>query len=156
MFLNSCSTEVGQASVEAAFLIPIFSLALSLLLQPLCLLYTKTVMWNAAAETARLAETNDSSEDCTEFAKRRLAALPELPLFHEGEWEIEIDGAQEQQVTVTITGYAKPLPFLGLVAAMQNAGDTDRFELKTQVTEQLRPEWLEGDYAEWIEAWDDV
>lgn len=64
-------------------LIPAFLLLLLLMLQPVCLLYTRSVMESTAAETARLLATGDADGDeaYRSFALRRLAAIPDLSIF---------------------------------------------------------------------------
>lgn len=74
----------GQASVEAALLLPTILLLLALLMQPACLLYTRCVMEGAAVEVARLAATAREGLDVRPFALRRLAAVPEVSVFHVG------------------------------------------------------------------------
>ena len=73
----------AQSTVEAAFLLPTFLTLVLLALQPVCLLYTRAVMESAAAETARLMTTTTvgDDEDIKEFARRRLAAVPDVRFF---------------------------------------------------------------------------
>ena len=70
----------GQATVEAALLIPALLISLLLLIQPGILLYTRMVMEGAAAEGCRVLATASSLEENTEtvegFIKRRLASVP--------------------------------------------------------------------------------
>ena len=103
---TSCSFRrqcAGQATVEAAVLIPSVMLLLGILVQPVCLLYTRAVMHGTAAETARAVLTARGAEDlteCEQYARRRLAAVPEVSVFHVGgtdDWQIGVaqgdDGA---------------------------------------------------------------
>ncbi|MGN0070889.1 MAG: TadE/TadG family type IV pilus assembly protein [Atopobiaceae bacterium] len=156
--MTCCSSELaeerGQASVEAAALLPAVSLLALLLLQPLCLAYTQMVMREAASETARAAIGTADEERLEEFCRRRLAAVPEISIFSTGDWDIGIEGAEEQVVTVTISGHAEPLPLAGAMMAAQLESDPDGIVLRVQVKEQLRPAWLEGTYDDWIEVWD--
>ena len=76
--------EEGQASVEVAVLIPVLFLVVALLVQPACLLYTRAVMSGAAAQGARLAASNPSSDEAVAFVRRRLKAVPEVSVFHAG------------------------------------------------------------------------
>ena len=68
-----------------------------LALQPVCLLYTRAVMESAAAETARLMTTTTAEDDdLKEFTRRRLAAVPNVSIFHAGgplSWDIELGRA---------------------------------------------------------------
>ena len=77
--------EEGQATVEAAVLIPTVMVVLALLLQPAMLLYTRAVMSGAAAEGARLATTATYDEAvflAGSFVKLMLCAVPDLACFH--------------------------------------------------------------------------
>ena len=153
-FSSELAEERGQASVEAAALLPAVSLLVLLLLQPLCCAYSEMVMREAAAETARAAAGTADEERLEKFCRRRLAAIPGIAIFSDGDWDIEIAGAEEQAVTVSIAGHAKPLPLLGTIAVSALGSDGDGIVLKVQVEEELRPAWLEGTYDDWIEVWD--
>lgn len=153
--------ERAQATVEAAFLLPVFLTLLLLVLQPVCLLYTRSVMEHAAAATARLMITTEGADDeaCRAFALRRLAAVPDLAVFHAGgplSWDIELRRAKDTggPVSVAIEGAARPLPalgaFVGSVGTLNAQGDV---KLRTEVTYEGRPTWLEGSYDTWMEAW---
>ena len=66
----------GQASVEAALLVPVVLTLVALLVQPACVLYTRAVMASTAAELTRLAATSRGGEgDVRAYALRRLAAV---------------------------------------------------------------------------------
>ena len=151
----------AQSTVEAAFLLPTFLTLVLLALQPVCLLYTRAVMESAAAETARLMTTTTvgDDEDIKEFARRRLAAVPDVSIFHAGgplSWDIELGRSDAGGVSsVSVTGEVKPLPVIGaFVQAMGSAGQNGYVELRVDVSYRSRPEWLEGDYDSWIAAWD--
>lgn len=156
-----CGEELGQATVEAAILLPVFLLLLLLMLQPVCLLYTKSIMEASAAETARLMVTSssDGDESYRSFALRRLAAIPDLSIFHAGgphAWEVECAPASQAggPVRVVIEGAVRPLPVLGaFVGAVGEVNAQGDVRLRVEVTYEGRPEWLEGDYAAWVEAW---
>ncbi len=142
-------------------LIPVFLTLLLLALQPICLLYTRSVMEAAAAQTARLMTTADaeSEESCRAFALRRLAAVPDFSIFHAGgplSWDIDLRfDVGNGTSRVSIVGYATPLPvlgaFAGVVGATNAQGDV---ELAVEVAYEGRPTWLEGSYEIWIERWD--
>ncbi len=97
----------AQSTVEAAFLLPTFLTLILLALQPVCLLYTRAVMESAAAETARLMTTTTAEDDdLEEFTRRRLAAVPNVSIFHAGgplSWDIELGRAG--------AGGVRPCPF---------------------------------------------
>ena len=149
-----------QSTVEAAFLLPTFLTLILLALQPVCLLYTRAVMESAAAETARLMTTTTAEDDdLKEFTRRRLAAVPNVSIFHAGgplSWDIELGRAGAGGVSsVSVSGEVKPLPVIGAFAqAMGGTAEGGYVELKVDVSYQSRPEWLEGDYDSWIAAWD--
>lgn len=150
----------AQATVEAAFLLPVFLLLVLLALQPVCLLYTRTVMEGAAAATARLAMTATAEDEAIEaFAIRRLAAVPDIAIFHVGgplNWNIDCTRGAEGEGggAVGITGYVRPLPVIGAFAhAFGSANAQGDIELAVSVSYRARPGWLEGDYATWISEW---
>ena len=123
-------------------MLPTFLMLILLALQPVCLLYTRAVMESAAAETARLMTTTTAEDDdLKEFTRRRLAAVPNVSIFHAG--------------GPSVSGEVKPLPVIGAFAqAMGGTAEGGYVELKVDVSYQSRPEWLEGDYDSWIAAWD--
>lgn len=155
--------RTAQATVEAAFLLPTFLTLVLLALQPVCLLYTQAVMESAAAQTARLMVTADAESDeaCRAFALRRLAAVPDVSVFHAGgplSWDIELTCAEETggQVGVTIAGTVRPLPIIGAFArAFGETNASGDVRLEVSVDYEGRPAWLEGDYETWIAMWDD-
>ena len=165
-WISPCTEAAGetraQATVEAAFLLPVFLTVLLLALQPVCLLYTRAVMEGAAGQTARLMITSEQPDAAgyRAFALRRLAAVPDVAIFHAGgplAWDItcEAAAAGAGSVRVTVTGAVEPLPVLGAFAGLwgtRNAqGD---IELAVEVAYEGRPSWLEGDYETWTAVWD--
>lgn len=147
--------------MEAAFLLPTFLTLLLLTLQPVCLLYTRSIMESAAAETARLMITAEEDADAYEaFALRRLSAVPDLSIFHEGgplAWDIELSLAEENDgaVGVAIEGMVNPLPVLGAFVGAFGSKDADGdVVLRVEVSYEGRPDWLEGDYDTWTEVWE--
>ncbi len=151
----------AQATVEAAFLLPVFLLVLLLALQPVCLLYTRSVMESAAAETARLMVTGDASDEEAHraFAMRRLAAVPDVSIFHAGgplAWDVELGYAGGGGTArVSIEGAVTPLPVIGAFAG--TFGERDAHGdvlLRVEVERAGGPSWLEGDYETWISSWD--
>lgn len=153
---RSCT---AQATVEAAVLVPVFLTVLLLSLQPACMLYTRTVMESAAAETARVAalwEGAPDDEAVVAFAQRRLAAVPDLAIFHEGgplAWDIDVERT-EKTVAVSVSGALRPLPVIGAFARF--GGNTDAYgnlRLSARAEIAYRPEWVEGGYDDWIALW---
>ena len=154
--LNQFSDR-GQSTVEAAVVLPSVMLVFALLLQPACLSYTRSVMRGAAGECARAAATAYGSDlgSCKAFALRRLAAVPEVPLFHVGgqsDWSIRIDRG-EKQVSVQISGHARPLPLLGALSGLVSMRDGKGVVLRVSLSEQMRPDWVGGDYGAWQSMW---
>lgn len=155
-----CSEALGQASVEAAAFIPVIMLLLALLLQPAFLLYTRSVMQQAAAEGVRVLATREvggAGDDaaCEAYVKRRLRAVPDVAAFHTGEWEVELSGdSMSREVRVGVEGRLRPLPLLGVLAQMLGEPDGDEVVLRVEVTGGARPDWLEGGYGEWVTMWD--
>ena len=148
----------GQATVEAALLVPVVLTLVALLVQPACALYTRSVMAGTAAEVARLVATaRGSDEDVRDYALRRLAAVPDVPVFHEGgpeAWEVATEGPDDAgRVTVSVEGRVRPLPLLGaLVAALGPSGD-GCVVLRAETSLDVRSDWVRGSYEEWIGIW---
>lgn len=123
----------GQATVEAAFVIPIVFTLLLLLIQPGIILYDRMVMRQAAAEGCRLLATRSivsglSDERCIELIKRQLAAVPPHDLFHihhEGcSWDIQIVGDETSAaVSVSIRNRIRLLPLFDTTGAILGAAD---------------------------------
>lgn len=151
----------GQATVEAALLLPMLLFFCAFLLQPACVLYARTVMEGAAAEGARALATahGDAATPDTvrAFVLRRLDAVPNLDLFHVGGsegWDIELEGgAEAQQARVSVVGHAKPLPFFGGLTQVMGETDAQGIVIRAEVNEAVRPEWLEGSYDDWTQLW---
>lgn len=150
-------SQRGQASVEAALLLPTTLLLLALLMQPACLLYTRCVMEGVAVEVARLAATAREGFDVRPFALRRLAAVPEVSVFHVGgqqDWEVSTEGPDERGlVKVLLSGHARPLPLLGGICGLLGESDEKGLVLEARVTASTRPDWLEGSYGDWVGMW---
>lgn len=150
------SQTSGQASVEAAFLMPTLLLALGMLLQPACLLYTRMVMVQAAAETARVLITAPDGQDgARTFCLRRLEAVPDIALFHIGGsdgWDISLS-SDAGEAEVSITGRARPLPVFGLLAGIVLEHDGEGIVLNVSHAQRLRPAWLGGGPDDWAGIW---
>ncbi|HJA01562.1 MAG TPA: pilus assembly protein [Candidatus Collinsella stercoripullorum] len=163
--IEGLGDETAQATVEAAFLLPTFLTLILLALQPVCVLYTRSIMESAAAETARLAVTSADADAMRAFALRRLAAVPDVSIFHAGgplSWEVEVaragagDGGAgaPRGVEVTISGAVRPLPVIGAFAsALGETNASGDVLLEVTVGYEGRPGWLEGDYGEWVAIW---
>ena len=78
----SWRTDSGQATVEAAFLIPVIFIVMMVLLQPGIILYDRMVMNHAAAEACRMLATSTGSADsskerCEELIEYLALNVPE-------------------------------------------------------------------------------
>lgn len=149
--------ERGQATVEAAVMLPAVMLVLALLMEPACLSYTRMIMRGAAGECARAAATAYGGDvsACKEYAYRRLKAVPEVPLFHvggTGDWSVAIDRS-DTHVDVTIEGHARPLPLMGAVAALLRMSDGQGVVLRVSLSVDTRADWVGGDYGTWQKVW---
>ena len=152
-------SESGQATVEAAFLFGIVLFLFVLLVQPICIFYTRATMASAASEGARLISTKyagESIETYERFVKRRLEAVPDIDIFHKGGkdgWSVSVEGSEEDKVaTVAIDTAIEPLPILGLFAA-PFASEDGAIHVAVKESETIKPEWLKGGYDAWISAW---
>lgn len=155
--------EEGQATVEAALLLPAMMVCMALLIQPACMLYTRAVMESAAAEACRLVATTPSTTAVSNqayeaYVVRRLAGVPDLDVFHCGGregWHITMKGATaSHSASVTIETTVRPLPLLGVIPALLGRTDgAGNVVMRVEVTTTTRPGWLEGDYDGWASLW---
>lgn len=164
----SCSEglvgESGQATVEAAFVIPVVFLLLIMLCQPLIILYDRMVMENAAAETCRALMTRPESgvpdEVFEDYARRRLGSIPPLEVFHVHEggcsYQIELSGSEASgSVSVSISNRLRLLPLIGLGAQLLGRADASRaITQRVEVTLPSRPSWATGSPDDWRSRWD--
>lgn len=142
--------ERGQATVEAAFALPVLMVLFLLLLQPGIVLYDRIVMAGAAAEGCRLLATSSSADAsvCEDYIRRRLAAIPQIDQFHiHGggcSYEIELSGNEsDSEVAVAISTKLKPLPLLD--AGMSLTGMTDAsgaMTLSVEAKGKSQPDWV--------------
>lgn len=114
--------KCGQATVEAALVLPVLFLVILLLVQPAIVLYVRGVMSAAAHETCRLIATAPAgvrSGAFEGFTRRRLGSIPPIPLFHEHDpcsYVIDLSGDESSGiVTVRIENTMRPLPLIGTV-----------------------------------------
>lgn len=146
-------------SVEAAVLLPVALVLVALLVQPACVLYTRSVMAATASELVRLAATSrEADESLRAFALRRLAAVPDVSVFHEGgpdSWEVEVSGPDDGGVvTASIAGRVRPLPVLGVLASALGRVEGGSVVLEVEVSGRARAEWVKGGYDAWIKIWE--
>ncbi len=137
-------------------MLPCVLFCVALLAQPLCILYTRSVMASAAGEAARLLATAPSSsrEDIEAFVLRRLGAVPAVGVFHVGGeegWDLSLGDTGGPEATVRIAGSLEPLP---LFAPVVRALTGERLlTVSVEAAEKVRPSWLGGSYAEWVSIW---
>lgn len=155
--------ESGQASVEAALLLPSLMVCMALLTQPVCILYTRCVMQAAAAEACRLMATeptqvNVAPQAQRDYVLRRLVAVPNADVFHvggEAGWTVELEGSTGGHAArARIATSVRPLPLVGVLPALLGKSDgAGNVLLEVEVETVTRPEWLEGSYGSWASTW---
>ena len=108
----------GQATVEAACMIPMACLLVLLMLQPALLLMNHVVMECVASDVCRFMATQppeSSGQKVHEYALRRLNAIPDISVLHKGEWDVQVYYDEEtRELNVTIAHTVKPLPLIGV------------------------------------------
>ncbi|MGI6230054.1 MAG: TadE/TadG family type IV pilus assembly protein [Tractidigestivibacter sp.] len=148
----------GQATVEAAALIPVMMVVLALLMQPAMLLYTRSVMSGAAAEAARLASTasvDERDELCRSYVLRRLEAVPSVSCFHAGgkeDWQVSTS-VSGSSIRIEIVGHVRPLPLMGALAQAFSERDEQGIVLRVSCEREMRADWVKGGYDDWVETW---
>ena len=142
----------GQATVEAALLIPALLLGLVIAAQPGIVLFDRAVMEAAADEG-----------EVVEYVQRRLGAVPAVSAFHEGLWDIKVQGAGQsgQCVSVRISHGYRPLPLVGQgmgLLGLVGGNGLVRQEVFREMN--IHDEWaLESEfglsYESWIDRWEE-
>ncbi len=151
--MSWCINSRGQASVEAAFAIPVIFTLLLLLLQPGIILYDRMVMRQAAVEGCRLlatrsAQTGLSDERCIELIKRQLSAVPPHDLFHIHNagcsWDIVVSGDESTgEAQVTITNRLRLLPLFDAAGALVGIADASGcISIQVEEQAQTQPSWV--------------
>lgn len=166
--LRRARDEAGQATVEAAFALPVLMVLLLLLMQPGIVLYDRIVMEGAATEACRLLATTAQAERSTveAFLRRRLSAVPEQDLFHRHSdgctWSIEMEGCDTTStVTVFIGNEVRPVPLIDAGATLLGlTNDAGNLEIAVEVTLPTQPSWtsaVEGGLRPrgWVNRWND-
>lgn len=164
-FTKHIRSTKGQATVEAAFLIPVMFVLLLLLIQPGILLYNHMVMQAAASEGCRLLATKTdiagvSEEKCRSFILRRLGSIPPQENFHIHKggcsWEIELQGDESSEtVQVTIRNQVKLLPLFDFMGSLLRLyGESGAFEQEVQISMITQPSWVsESEFGINPQAW---
>lgn len=154
--------DAGQATLEAAFLLPVLLLGMTMALQPGIILFDRAVMEAAAAEGCRLLETlaAGSEEEAKAFVMRRLEGVPDAAAFHVGEWDVRLEGNEgSETVSVRIAHALEPIPLVGV--GMKLVGFTDAgglYRQEVEMTRAAKDSWLmESSHGaqprDWIERW---
>lgn len=145
---NRLQSEHGQATLEAAFVIPIVMVLMLLLLQPGIILYDRIVMNSAAAEGCRLLSTSSGNEKVSEdFLRRRLSAIPQTDIFHIHShgcsYNFSLVGNEtSDEVSVEITNELKPLPLIDVVMGVAGLVNGEgNIEIKVQASAATQPFW---------------
>ncbi len=149
----SFRSEMGQASIEAAFILPVVLLIIGLTIQPMLYLYTKAMMQEACLEGVRYATTQDKDELLVRYVRRRLESIPPMEIFHsggQGEWDIEVVRS-ERSIYIAVGSIMKPIPVLGNPSLLVLPSKEGGLYVEANATCDLSPSWREGDYEEWVE-----
>lgn len=152
--------DAGQATVEAAFAIPVLMVLILLLLQPGIVLYDYIVLQGAAAEGCRLLATSDGAGSVQDdYVRRRLSAIPQMDLFHvhsQGcSYKIDLVGDEtSSEVGVEISTKLKPVPLIDIGMSLLGVTDTDGcLTVKAKSTMPTQPDWVwesGGVPEEWV------
>ena len=160
--------QEGQATVEAAVMIPILFLMLLLLLQPCFILYDRIIMQSAAQEACRLLVTKtsalgDMDGSCEAYIRHRLSAIPQVSCFHVHDgscsWEIDMCGDEtSSEVSVRIATQVRPLPLLDVTSTLLGlVNDQGNLVVSVEARSPTQPDWVSAastmDPCGWIGAW---
>lgn len=157
----------GQATVEAAFLLPVLLGCVLLMLQPGILLYDRMVMQGAAAAGCRVLATQPSGDPdglCRDYVLRRLGAVPPVACFHvhDGEcsWDVELVGGESSDtVRVVVRNKVEPLPLIGFSAGLLGMTDeSGALAVEVSASQSVQPAWARSteagtDPSSWVGAW---
>lgn len=160
-------SEAGQATVEAAFALPVLMLMILLLVQPAIVLYDRMVMQAAAAEGCRLLATAQvegaTLDRCEDYVRRRLSSVPQQDCFHvhgdDCSWDIQLESDSEAGVLVRIENELKPLPLLdGASALLGLTNERGNLSIAVEVSMPAQPAWVASSESgaspsAWIGAW---
>lgn len=160
----------GQATLEAAFLIPVILVCLLLVIQPGILLYDRMVMESAAAEGCRMLATRTTSQQADDvqyenFIRHRLGSIPEHESFHLHDsvcsWDIKLNGSETTStVSVTITNKLHLLPLFDFGAQVAGLLDeSGAFPLSVTVEMPTQPDWVTNqilgmNQRGWVDQWE--
>ena len=134
----------GQATVEAAFLIPIMCVLLLILLQPALLMLDRLVIEMTINDVYRFVLTSNTCphfsgeySEAEQYALKRLEAIPDVSILHVGDWDIDVTGDEmTDSAYVSISHRLSPLPLIG--AGLRFIGSLDGDGLLTQSVTSTR------------------
>ena len=160
---KSIKKQRGQATVEAAFIIPVAFIVLLALIQPGVILYDKMIMNAASAHMMRIATTlnPDDYQEAIDVGKHYLKAIPDTPIFHDGEWVISLEGNESEGCTsVEIIHKIQLFPLVAQAGNALGVVQGDIYEMKSQAT-LCRQQWLiENNLglepSAWIKRWEEA
>ncbi len=144
---SSCTSfsDAGQMCVEAAFLIPVILILLLVLLQPGIILYDKMVMQAAAGQGIRMLAVldEDSAKSCENMVLSQLEAVPKVPIFRKGDWDIEIEGNETTgNAKIYVSIEIEPLPLMRAPLTLANTLNSKGcIEINVEVSQSTQPEW---------------
>ena len=145
----------GQATLEYALVLFSCLIVITSLGVIYHFVQNGAVMDGACAEGLRVATTSSDTELIESYIKRRLKAIPEIPLFHKSgdeDWNISID-KKEKDVLIEITGHVAAMPPIGWCLFLAGQTDDQGIVLKSSLSASTYPDWIEGSYADWIAFW---
>lgn len=148
-FVRRFVEKQGQATVEAAFLLPVLFGCILLLVQPGIVLYDLVVMRSAATEGCRLLSTSSAADAhlCDDYIRRRLGAVPPHECFHVHEggctWKIELLGDETTEtVSVSISTALRPLPLIDFAGrAFGFSDENGNLRVEASATMPTQPSW---------------
>lgn len=119
---------------------------LLLLLQPGILLYDRMVMEGAAGQGLRMIATRQDGyvdEGYELVVRSQLEAVPDIDIFHVGEWTIEMEGdAGSRDSVVRISTKVRPLPISSsLMSLAQSLDENGLFTLEVEASGSTQPDW---------------
>ena len=139
----------AQATLEAAFMIPVLLTLFLLLVQPAIVFYDLIVMKSASSEACRLVSEpgSQSNTEIENLIRRRLSAVPQTDLFHiHGggcTWEIKISGRGSSNVEVSISNKLKAVPLIDV--ALRSFGGASKdgvIEISATSKQKVQPDWI--------------
>lgn len=152
IFRTLFHSERAQATIEAAFVLPVALLCIGLSVQPIVYMYTKSIVQEAAYDGVRFASSESDDKKTERYVLRRLQAIPTLEIFHlvdMNDWNIELTRTSSA-VELRISGHIKPIPIIGTPSTLVLPHDEKGLVVQSQARIFDRPSWREGGYDDWV------